>query len=286
MRQSLCLRPMAHVTGEAPSVSGDQFDAESGSTGAVSPQPISIRKYEETIKETIQETTKETIDVGVLHPESHHLHLADSTDEKNLFVTCRDMFPVGRIITSFVSAEKQPRSGLSFGMILGRPGSTRIESEGKRMKHLFEALVKAKALKIVTSDLSDFVLVLSLLLLAVHQSSSSLLFFTTEPCPRVTQDSTHIALVEHYKSLVFGPEEPYSAGNFVEETFGVSRLRVGPGTWCTKRVPPRFRNMAGLGKQLLCKQIDRGYTIVWVYLYAYIDLDIYKNTYECLQLAI
>eukprot|EP00434_Breviolum_minutum_P043637 symbB.v1.2.038909.t1/scaffold6236.1/size19760/2 len=34
-------------------------------------------------------------------------------------------------------------------------------------------------------------------------------------------DSTHIAVVEHYKSLVFGPNEAYTAGNFVEETFGV-----------------------------------------------------------------
>ncbi|CAE7447587.1 unnamed protein product, partial [Symbiodinium sp. CCMP2456] len=34
-------------------------------------------------------------------------------------------------------------------------------------------------------------------------------------------DSTHITSVEHYTALVFGPEEAYNPGNFVEETFGV-----------------------------------------------------------------
>jgi len=34
-------------------------------------------------------------------------------------------------------------------------------------------------------------------------------------------DSTHITSVQHYKSLVFGPGEPYKPGNFVEETFGI-----------------------------------------------------------------
>ncbi|CAK9089740.1 unnamed protein product [Durusdinium trenchii] len=34
-------------------------------------------------------------------------------------------------------------------------------------------------------------------------------------------DSTHITSVKHYMSLVFGMEQTYSAGNFVEETFGV-----------------------------------------------------------------
>ncbi|CAE8618065.1 unnamed protein product [Polarella glacialis] len=34
-------------------------------------------------------------------------------------------------------------------------------------------------------------------------------------------DSTHITSVRHYQTLVFGPEEVYTAGNFVEETFGV-----------------------------------------------------------------
>ncbi|CAJ1337477.1 unnamed protein product, partial [Effrenium voratum] len=34
-------------------------------------------------------------------------------------------------------------------------------------------------------------------------------------------DSTHITSVRHYESLVFGPDESYAPGNFVEETFGV-----------------------------------------------------------------
>lgn len=34
-------------------------------------------------------------------------------------------------------------------------------------------------------------------------------------------DSTHITSVEQYRTLVFGPQETYKPGNFVEETFGV-----------------------------------------------------------------
>jgi hypothetical protein len=34
-------------------------------------------------------------------------------------------------------------------------------------------------------------------------------------------DSTHITSVEHYRSLVFGADEAYAPGSFVEETFGV-----------------------------------------------------------------
>lgn len=34
-------------------------------------------------------------------------------------------------------------------------------------------------------------------------------------------DSTHITSVEHYRTLVFGPDEKYRPGNFVEETFGI-----------------------------------------------------------------
>eukprot|EP00929_Paragymnodinium_shiwhaense_P083427 TRINITY_DN44454_c0_g1_i1.p1 TRINITY_DN44454_c0_g1~~TRINITY_DN44454_c0_g1_i1.p1 ORF type:complete len:429 (+),score=63.45 TRINITY_DN44454_c0_g1_i1:82-1368(+) len=34
-------------------------------------------------------------------------------------------------------------------------------------------------------------------------------------------DSTHIASVQHYRDLIFGEQEVYSAGNFIEETFGV-----------------------------------------------------------------
>lgn len=34
-------------------------------------------------------------------------------------------------------------------------------------------------------------------------------------------DSTHITSVHHYRNLVFGPDQQYQAGNFVEETFGI-----------------------------------------------------------------
>jgi len=34
-------------------------------------------------------------------------------------------------------------------------------------------------------------------------------------------DSTHITSVQHYHDLVFGPDEKYKPGSFVEETFGI-----------------------------------------------------------------
>lgn len=40
-----------------------------------------------------------------------------------------------------------------------------------------------------------------------------------------SEDSTHITSVKHYMSLVFGMEQTYSAGNFVEETFGATRQK-------------------------------------------------------------
>lgn len=51
----------------------------------------------------------------------------------------------------------------------------------------------------------------------------------TKWAERLHKDSTHIAVVEHYKSLVFGPNEAYTAGNFVEETFGATRPYDGLG---------------------------------------------------------
>lgn len=51
-------------------------------------------------------------------------------------------------------------------------------------------------------------------------------------------DSTHLASVDHYRSLVFGPEEAYRAGAFVEETFGVrQRAAIMAGGMA---VHPRF----------------------------------------------
>ena len=46
--------------------------------------------------------------------------------------------------------------------------------------------------------------------------------------------------MEHYKSLVFGPSEAYTAGNFVEETFGVPWHHSTCFPMVNGEVEPRF----------------------------------------------